>query len=148
VYRLGQYEYSFVHRDSPLSLRAAAASYGVWLAELAQHIRDAISAASPVVYRHNVAHDGSVARLLSLLQVEQMVWVGMGSEVVFEIYAKKGHGRRAAERYLRILWGGQVLRSSNPSLGVVDMLDVEVFLAYVDGLVGRRAGSVLGLCKA
>jgi len=144
VYRLGQYEYSFTYRDSPQSLRAAVASYGVWLAELASNIRSAVSGASPVIYRHNVAHDGSVSRLLSILQVEQMVWVGMGSEVVFEIYRKKGNGKK----YVRILWGGQVLRSSNPSLGVVDMLDLNVFLGYVEGLVGKRAEKVVEMCKS
>jgi hypothetical protein len=144
VYRLGQYEYSFIYRDSPQSLQAAVGSYGVWFAELAQNIRDAISKKSGIIYRHNVAHDGSVSRLLSILQIEQMVWVGMGSEIVFEIYAKKGNGKK----YIRILWGGQVLRSSNPSLGEVDMLGLEVFLTYVDGLVGDKAAKVVALCKS
>lgn len=145
VYRLGQYEYSFIYRDSPQSLQAAVGSYGVWVAELAQNIQDVIAGQSPVIYRHNVAHDGSVSRLLSILQIEQMVWVGMGSEVVFEIYTKRGIDGRF---FLRILWGGQVLRSSNPSLGAVDMIDVDVFLAYIDGLVGPRASKVVGLCKS
>ena len=155
VYRLGQYEYSFIYRDSPLSLQAAAASYGVYMAELVQNMRSALAGQSPVLYRHNVAHDGSLARLLSFLQVEQMVWVGMGSEVVFEVYRRKGYettgGTSEHEKaYLRILWGGQVMRSSNPSLGnknaEVDMIDLEVFLGYVDGLVGRRASMVVGNC--
>ncbi|RMZ72303.1 histidine acid phosphatase [Pyrenophora seminiperda CCB06] len=129
------------------SLQASAASYGVFLAELADHIRSAVAGKSAVLYRHNVAHDGSLARLLSILQVEQMVWVGMGSEVVFEIY-KNAHGKH----FIRILWGGQVLRSSSPSLGAndgaVDMLDLDVFLAYVDGLVGYRASKIVGLCAS
>lgn len=145
VYRLGQYEYSFIYRDSPQSLQAAVGSYGVWVAELAQNIRNTIAGKSSVIYRHNVAHDGSVSRLLSILQIEQMVWVGMGSEVVFEIYRKKAD---AGKFSIRILWGGQVLRSSNPSLGAVDMLDVDVFLAYIDGLVGERASKIVGLCKS
>ncbi|KAF1913936.1 histidine acid phosphatase-like protein [Ampelomyces quisqualis] len=144
VYRLGQYEYSFIYRDSPQSLQAAVGSYGVWLAELAQNIRDAISEKSSIIYRHNVAHDGSISRLLSILQIEQMVWVGMGSEVVFEIYASKGDEKK----YIRILWGGQVLKSSNPSLGEVDMLDLDVFLGYVDGLVGNKAEKVVALCNS
>jgi acid phosphatase len=142
VYRLGQYEYSFIYRDSPQSLQAAVGSYGVYLAELADNIRSTLSSSSPIVYRHNVAHDGSVSRLLSILQVEQMVWVGMGSEVVFEVYEKK----RGGKKFIRILWGGQVLRSSNPSLGNVDLLGLDVFLAYVDGLVGQRAGKVMEFC--
>ena len=142
VYRLGQYEYSFIYRDSSPSLQASVGSYGVWIAELAQNIRDRISGASPVIYRHNVAHDGSVSRLLSILQVDVMVWPGMGSEVVFELY-KKGAG---SKRFVRILWGGQALRSSNPTLGKVDMLDMDVLLAYFDGLVGVGASKVATYC--
>jgi hypothetical protein len=145
VYRLGQYEYSFIYRDSPQSLQASVGSYGVFFTELAQNIRDAVSGNSAVIYRHNVAHDGSVSRVLSVLQIEQMVWVGMGSEVVFEIYSREGYG---AKKYVRILWGGQVLISSNPSLGKVDMLDLDVFLAYVDGLVGQRAAKVVAYCTS
>lgn len=145
VYRLGQYEYSFVHRDSPQSLQAAVGSYGVWLAELVQNIRDVLVGKSEVIYRHNVAHDGSVSKLLSILQVEQMVWVGMGAEVVFEVYANKRDGKK---KYIRILWGGQVLQSSSPTLGKIDMLDLNIFLEYVDGLVGEKAQKVVAFCKS
>ena len=69
-----------------------------------------------------------------------MVWPGMGSEVVFEVF-KKGDGR-----YIRVFWGGKLLRSSNPTLGVVDMLPLETILAYFDGLVGVKAARVPGLC--
>ncbi|KAK3068355.1 hypothetical protein LTR53_014154 [Teratosphaeriaceae sp. CCFEE 6253] len=80
VFRLGEYEYSFLYRDSNQSLPASVASYGIWIAELAQnwrHAMDGGGAASAsgdrVRYRHNVAHDGSLSRLLSILQVERMV---------------------------------------------------------------------------
>ncbi|KAF2653570.1 histidine acid phosphatase-like protein [Lophiostoma macrostomum CBS 122681] len=155
VYRLGQYEYSFIHRDSALSLRAAVGSFGVWIAELAANIRSSVSTSTSTspssthrtIYRHNVAHDGSVSKLLSMLQVDVMVWVGMGAEVVFEVYSKRGEVA-GAKRYLRILWGGQVLVSSHPSLGAVDMIDVDVFLDYVDGLVGARAEKVVEFCQS
>lgn len=142
VFRTGEYEYSYIYRDAPSSLPAATASFGVWIAELAQHIRDRMSRASPVVYRHNVAHDGSISRLLSILQVDEMVWPGMGSEVVFEVF-KKGKG---GERVVRVLWGGVVLRSSNPGLGLLDMVPLDRLLDYFDGLVGVRGTLVKGLC--
>ncbi|KAK5196502.1 hypothetical protein LTR99_005290 [Exophiala xenobiotica] len=142
VFRRGQYEYSFIYRDSPASLPASTASFGIWMAELASNLRAAINGSSSTIYRHNVAHDGSVSRLLSILQADVMVWPGMGSEVVFELYSKSGC------YYLRILWGGQVLRSSNPSLGLVDMIPVQTFLGYVDGLVGLKAAKVPGLCSS
>ena len=90
VYRLGHYEYSYIYRDNSRSLAASAASLGVWIAEMAAHIREFIDGKSTIIYRHNVAHDGTMSRLLSILQLDVMVWPGMGSEVVFEVYKKEG----------------------------------------------------------
>ena len=141
VFRAGEYEYAYTWRVDPLSLPAAAAGYGVWLAELAENARAAISGRSKVTYRHNVAHDGSVSPLLALLQLDDMVWPGMGAEVVFEVWAK------GKNQYLRVLWEGKVLRSSNPGLGLMDMIPLETFLDYADGLVGKGASKVLALCS-
>ncbi|KAF6832177.1 Counting factor 60 [Colletotrichum musicola] len=157
VYRLGNWEYSQMYRDAPDSLAASVASWGVWVAELAGHLRTAVKGESEAIYVHNVAHDGSVSRLLSILQLDHMVWPGMGSEVVFELYEKKkkaeapGEGVKARSEsgwYVRVLWGGQVFKSSNPSLGVMDMIPVETLLAYFDGLVGENASLVKGKCSA
>lgn len=141
VYRRGQYEYSFIWRDAPQSLAESTSSYGVWVAELASNLRAAMSGTSGIIYRHNVAHDGSVSRLLSILQLDVMIWPGMGSEVVFELYSKGGCW------YVRVLWGGQILRSSNPSLGYMSMVPAATLLAYFDGLVGVQAAKVPGLCS-
>jgi len=71
-----------------------------------------------------------------------MVWPGMGSEVVFELYSKTGC------YYLRVLWGGQVFKSSHPAFGTMDMVPLTSVLAYFDGLVGVGAGKIPGLCTA
>lgn len=225
VYRMGNYEYSFIYRDDSRSLAASATSYGVWIGALTTQIRASIAGNSSVIYRHNVAHDGSVSRLLSVLQVDVMVWPGMGSEVVFELYKKTtatpsiiapncNHDNclrqfiastsaasaacptftatanaplptfasachsdasrissacscivtptptstssaptstptnvSASGYYIRVLWGGKILRSSNPSLGLMDMVPVETVLAYFDGLAGVGASLVLGKCN-
>jgi acid phosphatase len=94
-------------------------------------------------YRHNVAHDGSISYILSILQVEKMVWPGMGSELIFELY----RGKVDQKYYIRVLWGGQVLKSSNPTLGDFAMLEAEILLAYFDGLVGQRAAKIPRLCS-
>jgi acid phosphatase len=94
-------------------------------------------------YRQNIAHDGSISYILSILQVEEMVWPGMGSEVVFELYRKKVD----QQYYIRVLWGGQVMRSSNPTLGVLDVLEVGILLSYFDGLVGQGSEKIPGLCS-
>ncbi|KAH8811581.1 histidine phosphatase superfamily [Xylogone sp. PMI_703] len=218
VFRFGNYEYSYIYRDDPRSLHASAGSMGVFFGELTTHIRDLISGKSNVIYRHNVAHDGSMSRVLSVLQVDTMVWPGMGSEVIFELYKKKasatptptiapncnhdnclrqfirssavassvcpgytlapsstvpdfasncgGSPSRVSsacscivtptptsspipphEYYVRVLWGGKVLKSSNPSLGLMDMVPAETFLAYIDGLVGAGASKVVAICN-
>lgn len=125
VYRLGQWEYSQIYRGAgPDALAASASSFGVWVAELAAHLRDVVGGTGDgTIWFHNVAHDGSVSRLLGVLQADVMVWPGMGSEVVFELW-KKG-----AEHYVRVLFGGRVLTSSNPSLGTMDMVPVDTLLA-------------------
>ncbi|OIW25799.1 histidine acid phosphatase [Coniochaeta ligniaria NRRL 30616] len=172
VYRFGHYEYSRLYRDEATALPASAASMGVWFAELASHLRAvAAGTADAVKWRHNIAHDGSVSRVLSFLQADTMVWPGMGSEVVFEVYKKKTSSTPTTSTakptamtnatavptatpapvsgsgyYVRVLFGGKVFKSSNPSLGVMDMLPVETLLGYIDGLVGVDAALVLGKC--
>lgn len=75
-----------------------------------------------------------------------MVWPGMGAEVVFELY-KKHVSKGETGYFIRVLWGGLVLRSSNPDLGTLDMIPVETLLAYFDALVGPKAQKVPGLCE-
>lgn len=158
VFRLGEYEYSFIYRDSEKSLRASIASYGIWVGELVHNLRiriaeleavTEVSAESASVrYRHNFAHDGSVARLLSILQADQMVWPGMGAEVVFELFSENsGMGGGARCYYLRVLWGGQILRSSHPAFDLMDMVPVDTFFAYADGLVGVRGSKIPNMCR-
>ena len=148
VFRLGEYEYSFLYRDSKHSLAYSVRRYGIYIGELAQNLRHAMGDGKSAVpatpetiqYRHNVAHDGSVSPLLSILQIDTMVWPGMGAEVVFELYSKD------ACYFLRVLWGGQILKSSHPAFGLMDMVPVQTVLAYFDGLVGVRGSKIPGLC--
>lgn len=67
----------------------------------------------------------------------------MGSEVVLELYKRKVDRKY----YIRVLWGGQMLESSNPTLGVLDMLQVEILVDYFDRLVGQRAKKIPSLCS-
>jgi hypothetical protein len=151
VYRLGNWEYSQIYRDSSASLAASSATFGVWIAELAHHLRQVMAGETEVIYNHNVAHDGSLSRLLSILQLEEMVWPGMGSEVIFELYSRvsspQTHSLDDVDQYrVRVLFGGQVLKSSNPSLGLMDMISAESLLAYFDSLVGHSGGGIESQC--
>lgn len=130
VYRFGHWEYSHIYRDSgAAALAASVGSLGVWVAELAAHLRAAVEGSSRTIWFHNVAHDGSVSRVLSILQVDVMVWPGLGSEVVFELWKSTAGGKSASGHFVRVLFGGRVLTSSNPSLGVLDLVPVETLVA-------------------
>uniref|UniRef100_A0A0W0EXY4 Putative phosphoglycerate mutase-like protein n=1 Tax=Moniliophthora roreri TaxID=221103 RepID=A0A0W0EXY4_MONRR len=109
VYRLGNYEYSYYFRDAPDSTVYSALHFGAWFGELKGRLQDKVDGKSGVKYYHNIGHDGSMASLMGFLQIDKMVWPGMGSEVVFELYNKQDAGY-----FLRVLWGGQPMVTSTP----------------------------------
>ena len=142
------YEYSYLYRAHPSSLTYSVLRFGGWIAELVGHIRRRIDEVDEgrtgIKYRHNIAHDGSLAALLSILQVAVMIWPGMGAEVVFEVYSIGDSAGRVW--FVRVLWGGVVLKSSVPDLGSMDMLPVDTFLTYFEGLIGGKGGKLAGYC--
>ncbi|KAG7095876.1 hypothetical protein E1B28_006566 [Marasmius oreades] len=133
VYRLGNYEYSYYFRDAVNSTAYSALHFGAWFVELKARLEGKINGSSGVKYYHNIGHDGSMASLMGFLQIDKMVWPGMGSEAVFELY-KKDNGKY----YLRVLWSGQPMVTSTP-LGKLDMIPVETFFEYIDTMVGSGA---------
>ncbi|CAK7244246.1 MAG: hypothetical protein STHCBS139747_005782 [Sporothrix thermara] len=168
VFRVGQWEYSRMYRDDARSLAASVGAWGVWAAQLAGHLRTARAESQDAMargktteikgirYRHNVAHDGSLGRLLSILQADAMVWPGMGSEVVVELWQTEAKADEEQEddkeektpSYdVRVLFGGRVLRSSHPELGLLDMVPLDALLAYIDGLVGVDATLLPAKCN-
>ncbi|KAJ7702263.1 phosphoglycerate mutase-like protein [Mycena rosella] len=134
VFRLGNWEYSYYFRDAPDSALYSSLHYGAWFLELRAHLAAAVAGQSKIKYFHNIAHDGSVSPVLGFLQISNMVWPGMGSEVVFELYESK---KRNAH-FLRVLWGGQPMVTSTP-MGTLDMIPVDTFLEYIDSMIGSGA---------
>ncbi|KAJ6547017.1 histidine phosphatase superfamily [Mycena capillaripes] len=132
VFRLGNWEYSYYFRDAPDSAKYAALHYGAWFLELKGHLEAVVAGQSKIKYFHNIAHDGSVSPVLGFLQIANMIWPGMGSEVVFELYKKKN------AHFLRVLWGGQPMVTSTP-MGTLDLISVETMFAYIDSMIGSGA---------
>lgn len=131
VFRLGQYEYSYYYRSSRAAFLYSLAIYGAYINELKNHLRNQVQGqGGDVKFLYNVAHDGSVGPLLGALQISELPWPGMGSEVVFELW--KGAD---ASHAVRVLWGGQPLNTTTP-MGVLDMVPVDTFLNYLDNLTG------------
>ncbi|OCF41531.1 acid phosphatase [Kwoniella heveanensis CBS 569] len=125
VYRLGQFEYAYRWRMHDNSTLYSALTMGPWFVELQSHFRSKMDGRNPVKYFHNFAHDGSIAPVLGLLQHDEPVWPGMGSEVVFELY-KKDDGAH----FVRVLFSGQPLKTSTP-LGTLEMVPYQQFQDYL-----------------
>ncbi|WVQ82669.1 hypothetical protein IAT38_004801 [Cryptococcus sp. DSM 104549] len=124
IYRLGNYEYAYKWRMAENSTLYSALTMGPWFKELQGHIKGKIDGSNAVKYFHNFAHDGSVAPVLGLLQIDEPVWPGMGTEVVFELWKK------SSDYFVRVLFSGQPLKTSTP-LGTLDMVKYETFEAYL-----------------
>lgn len=108
VMKLGHWEYDYTYRQSPNATEYGIYRYGNWTLELSSHLQAAIDGSSPVIYKHNIAHDGSISALTALIkdftEIKSFQWPGMGSEYVFELYKGKQN-----DHYLRILYAGQEL---------------------------------------
>lgn len=88
------------------------------------------------------AHDGSLAALLGVLQIDKPLWPGLATEVVFELWSKdeeKGRGY-----YIRVLFSGKPLVTSTP-LGVLDMVKLQDFNDYLDSVI---PDDMVGLCNS
>jgi len=129
VYRLGNWEYSYEYRDAPNSAWFSTLTYGAWILELKAHLQANVDGTSKIKYFHNIAHDGSISPLLGFLQIAEMVWPGMGSEVAFELYKAN-----QSDYFIRVLWGGQAMNTS--PLGVLDMIPLADFFSYIDLMIG------------
>ncbi|KAJ7261287.1 histidine phosphatase [Mycena haematopus] len=132
VFRLGNWEYSYYWRDASESAQYSALHYGSWFLELQGHLEAVAAGQSKMKYFHNIAHDGSVSPVLGFLQIANMVWPGMGSEVVFELYKKTN------EYFVRVLWGGQPMVTSTP-MGTLDLVPLQTLLDYINSMTGSGA---------
>jgi len=137
VFRLGNWEYSYYFRDAPESTQYSALHYGAWFLELKGHLEAVVAGQSKIKYFHNIAHDGSVSPVLGFLQIANMVWPGMGSEVVFELYKKNNN------HFLRVLWGGQPMVTSTP-MGTLDLIPLQTMFDYIDSNIGSGADLFAG----
>ncbi|KAF8629803.1 hypothetical protein AX15_003272 [Amanita polypyramis BW_CC] len=143
VYRIGNWEYSYIFRDASDSATYSALRYGVWVREVKSRLENKINGSSELKYVHNVAHDGSIAPLLGILQIAEMVWPGMGSEIVFELYSDNG------QYYIRILWSGRPMITSLPlgDNGTLNMVPINDFFSYIDEMLGTSGEALFDACQ-
>ncbi|KAK4051512.1 hypothetical protein OIO90_004726 [Microbotryomycetes sp. JL221] len=147
VFRLGQWMYAYRFRSSAQATTYATLRHSAFMLELKSHLDSKMAGQDQMLYRHNVAHDGSMSALLGLLQIEEMVWPGMGAEIVFELYQqtmaskKPGQSGNKGDWFLRVLWGGRPLKTATP-LGTLDMISVKAF--YDGKAIGAAGALALG----
>ena len=86
IYRIGQWEYAWRWRGSPQALQYSALKMGPWVTELLGHLNAVKSGQSCMKYMHNFAHDGSIAPLFGIFQLDT---VGQRT-VVYAYYSPFG----------------------------------------------------------
>ncbi|KAG7842914.1 hypothetical protein KL942_000010 [Ogataea angusta] len=141
IFRLGDFEYNYKYRIHENSTLYAATSYGAYFNELKHRLLEKTTGATSLKYSHNVAHDGSIARILGFLQIDYLRWPGMGSEVVLELY----QGLKDGEWYLRALYMGRILTTTGP-LGEIDMIPLHDFISYIESMIGKDAEVLVDYC--
>lgn len=115
IFKLNEYEYNFIYRDFEKSLRINIINYEIWVSELVHNLRIRIAEFEVVIeisakfanvrYKHNFAHDDFVARLLSILQIDQIIWFNMSVEVIFEFFSENSNMNDEARcYYLKVFW--------------------------------------------
>ncbi|KAF8977495.1 histidine phosphatase [Cyathus striatus] len=133
VFRLGNWEYSYLYRDAPDTAAYSALRYGAWVLEMRGRLQLWVDGKGDVKYYHNVHRARWInIPLLGFLQVDVMV--------AFELYQKDN----TQDHFLRVLWGGQPMETSTP-LGVLDMIPIDDFFKYIDSMVGS-ASSLYSVC--
>ncbi|KAG7750159.1 hypothetical protein KL912_000719 [Ogataea haglerorum] len=142
IFRLGDFEYNYQFRIHENSTLYAATSYGAYFNELKHRLLQKTDGSSSLKYSHNVAHDGSIARILGFLQIDYLRWPGMGSEIVFELY----EGLKDGKWYLRTLYMGRVLTTTGP-LGEIDMIPLRDYVDYIESMIGKDAEVLVDYCS-
>ncbi|KIR70887.1 acid phosphatase [Cryptococcus deuterogattii CA1014] len=125
----------------------SALTMGGWFRELQGHMNGKIDGSNHVKYFHNFAHDGSVSPVLGVLQIDQPMWPGMGTEIVFELWKKNtsssSSSSSSSEAYfIRVLLSGQPLETSTP-LGTLDMIPWDEFEKYLNETIPE---DIVGMC--
>ncbi|KAK9494609.1 histidine phosphatase superfamily [Lipomyces doorenjongii] len=143
VFRLGDYEYNYIFREAANSTLYSATHYGAFIAELMSRLKRKVAGTESTIYRHNIAHDGSIAPLLGALQINTLRWPGMGSEIIFELWRKEF----SHDYSIRVLYGGKPLVTNTP-LGTLDMVSYDDFIAYLESLVGNNGELVYQFCNS
>ncbi|ORY23361.1 phosphoglycerate mutase-like protein [Naematelia encephala] len=140
IYRLGNWEYAYRWRGAENSTLYSTLIMGPWFKELQGHFKNHLANANQIKYYHNFAHDESISAVLGVLQIDEPVWPGMGSEIVFELWENTSN----KTNHIRVLWRGQPLKTSTP-LGTIDMLPLDTFLSYLNETI---ADDLVGLCAS
>lgn len=157
VFELGDWEYNYLYREAEKATEYSAAK-ALYLYELLKNIEDKESG---IIYRHNFAHDNTIASILGALQIyPKLKWPGMGSEIVFEVWSK-GNGDESDEdtAVIRVLYGGSPLKTiqkakgegsakNNPIEEEWDMIPISKFSSKIKEVLGENGEKVIATCQS
>ncbi|KAG7903588.1 hypothetical protein KL935_001120 [Ogataea polymorpha] len=141
ISRLADFEYNYKFRFHERWSLSAATSNRAYFNEQKRCFFRKANVRSDLNYSHNAAYNGAIARILESVQVNFLSWPGMGSEVVFEPW----EGRNDGESYLRAVYMGTVLTTTDP-LVKTDILPLRDFVGYTESMIGKETYMLVNYC--
>jgi hypothetical protein len=118
IRRLGDTDYQMLYGNQ----ESCVLSYWMYVEEMLQRLEKAGN--SKLLYRHNIAHDGSLSRLMGILRDSNLNWPGMGTEIVFEVWETQ-----AGARFVHVLKNGEIMTSEGRWKNM-ENIDLVEFVAY------------------
>ncbi|VVT56074.1 uncharacterized protein SAPINGB_P004785 [Magnusiomyces paraingens] len=143
VFDVGNWEYNYIYTKSNKSILYSVAR-SLFLFEVFQNIQNKIMKLDSIKYRHNIAHDNTIASLLGALQITNLKWPGLGSEIVFELYRKENNPDMF---FLRILYNGEPLQTSLKNINSWDMVPIDIFFQYIHTTFGTKGEILNYICN-
>ncbi|CAL1546379.1 unnamed protein product [Lymnaea stagnalis] len=106
VWKLVDHQSVCLHNNPHYKKFSKVSSYGL-LYRIARELKMAVHTGSNSVFHLYSGHDTTVSPLITALELQDAVWPGYATMIVFELYQKKS----SKENFIRILQNGKLVTS-------------------------------------
>lgn len=86
VFRGGDWEWNYWWRRNPTAVQYIQLTEGLFIKEIISRLYSASRETGDRVYTHTFLHDGDLGPLLGALEIQQLRWPGMASNLAFELW--------------------------------------------------------------
>ncbi|KAJ5106073.1 hypothetical protein NUU61_003420 [Penicillium alfredii] len=137
VFRAGDWEWNYWWHRNQHASQYIQLTEGLFLREIVKRLGAVAQGTLSRVYTHNFIHDGDLGPVLGALDIQQLRWPGMGSNIAFELWKTSN-----AQYHVRVLYSGHALRTAHGTLDWVPLSRV------VDWLKPHVPDDIVSMCKS